>query len=123
MDREVLRIKSYLKIGLYSSLFFAVLKIVAELIKIPKSSPVEISVILLDFVMVAGLVYGISKRSRICAILFAVYFFTDRVYTQSLYPEASDFTMVYLLAFGVTQLQGLRGIFGYHRLLKKGAAF
>jgi DNA integrity scanning protein DisA with diadenylate cyclase activity len=117
-ELEILKIKSYLNIGLYSSIFFSAIKFVVLIYKIFRSSSGEILIIIFELIVVTLLLFGISKKSRICAVIFVAYFLADRIYTNSLYPTP-NYTMLYLIAFGVTQLQGLRGVFSYHRFLKK----
>jgi hypothetical protein len=75
---------------------------------------------LTDFVLIAGLTFGISRKSRTCALIMLVYF----VVSKSMFVAATgDIASAALGAiFAYFFFQGVRGAFAWHRLAKAPVA-
>jgi hypothetical protein len=75
---------------------------------------------LADAVLIAGLAFGISRRSRVCAVVMLVYFVASIVMLvarTTLYANAAvEAIFVYFY------IEGVRGAFAWHSLAKAGAA-
>lgn len=69
-----------------------------------------------DAILVAGLGFGIMKKSRVCAVIIFVYFLASKIYIWSLAGNVNGWWMalLFLYYFGA----GIQGTFTYHRLTK-----
>jgi len=68
---------------------------------------------LLDVVLLAGLTYGVFRRSRTCAILLFAFFLLNKIlmFMQSGTLAGAPLSLLVLLFFG----RGIVGTFQYHR--------
>lgn len=64
-----------------------------------------------------GMAWGIQKRSRTCAIIALVVFAVDAVLTVASAKGAAGYAMKVFIIIGL--IQGLRGCFQYHSLVRK----
>ena len=71
---------------------------------------------LLDVALVAGLAFGIYRKSRACAVVMFIYFLISKILVVVETGQASGLVMgVVFLYF---YWQGVVGTFAYHRLVK-----
>ena len=71
---------------------------------------------LLDVALVAGLAFGIYRKSRACAVVMFIYFLISKILVVVETGQASGLVMgVVFLYF---YWQGVVGTFAYHRLMK-----
>jgi hypothetical protein len=69
---------------------------------------------LLDVAVIAGLTFGIYRKSRACAIIMLVYFIGSKLLLWSETKSVSGLPMA--LIFGWFFFQGIRGTFTWHAL-------
>jgi hypothetical protein len=69
---------------------------------------------LLDVLLMAGLSFGIYKKSRICAVSLFVYFAASKVMMWVSMRSAAGLPLA--LVFGYFFYQGIMGTFAYHKL-------
>jgi serine/threonine-protein kinase len=72
---------------------------------------------LLDVALIAGLSYGIYRKSRVCAVLMLVYFVGAKIYMMSQGGQMSGLvlTLVFLYYYAL----GVHGTFQYHAWVKQ----
>lgn len=75
---------------------------------------------LLDVALILGLVFGIHKNSRSCAVLMFVYFIIARIVIIADTGKASGLPMAFV--FGYFFWQGIVGTLACHRLRKRDAS-
>ena len=68
---------------------------------------------LLDVLLIFGLIFGIYKKNRVCAILIFVYFVRSKVLIWKESASVSGLSVAVI--FGYYFLQGILGTFAYHR--------
>ncbi|MCK9689647.1 hypothetical protein [Scleromatobacter humisilvae] len=74
---------------------------------------------LLDVVFILGMAFGISRRSRVCAVLMLAYFALSK---YLIFRAAGQVSGVWLgLVFLYFYVQGVVGTFEYHKLHKARA--
>ena len=73
---------------------------------------------LIDVALVFGLVFGIYRKSRTCAVLMLLYFISAKIFiiSQTGKPSGIPLALVFIYFYW----QGVSGTFAYHRL--KGLA-
>ena len=75
-----------------------------------------------DLAIVFGLVFGIYKKSRICAVLMLIYFIVAQIYQmnliQSIGLSVSVFREFVFIVFVYFFLRGVIGTFQHHNLSK-----
>ena len=74
---------------------------------------------LLDVALIFGLAFGISRRSRTCAILLLIYFLISKFILLAQNPSASSVPMA--LVFIYFYVRAVIGTFRYHKALKAAA--
>jgi len=72
---------------------------------------------LLDVVLICGLVYGIYRKSRICAVLMLLYFIVSKIVI--IRETGSPAGLALALVFIYYYIQGVIGTFRYHNLLRR----
>jgi hypothetical protein len=98
--------------GLFT-LVFAILAMMGQ--KIPGVSPW----MLLDVAIIAGLGFGIYRKSRVCAVLMLVYFIASKIYmlTQTTSAGSIGMGVVFLYIY----FQATRATFAYHAFVREHA--
>lgn len=73
---------------------------------------------LVDVFLVAGLTWGIYRRSRFAAVAMIAYFVFSKVlmFAEGGKPSGAIWALLFLYLY----VQGARGTFQYHRLAKQG---
>ena len=74
---------------------------------------------LLDVALIFGLAFGISRRSRTCAILLLIYFLISKFILLVTNPSASSVPMA--LVFIYFYVRAVIGTFRYHKALRAAA--
>ena len=74
---------------------------------------------LIDAAIFAGLGFGISRNSRVCAVLALAFYLLEQWMMVS---NVSTFNGVMFVLFVVFFINGIRGTFAYHRLKHHPAA-
>ena len=74
----------------------------------------------LDVVLMAGLTFGLYRRSRVCAVVVLAYFVTSKI--MMLRAGGNPASLVSGFIFGYLYVQGVRGTFEYHRLRRRWQA-
>jgi hypothetical protein len=69
-----------------------------------------------DAMLIFGLSFGIYRKSRICAVLLLVYFILNTMVTWAERGVGPGLPVA--LIFGYCFIQGLRGTFAYHKIVK-----
>ena len=69
---------------------------------------------LLDVVLIFALAFGISRKSRACAVAMLIYFVASKIIMMVQTGHPSN--VVGLILFGWLFLQGVKGTFAYHEL-------
>jgi uncharacterized membrane protein YjgN (DUF898 family) len=69
---------------------------------------------LTDFLLIAGLAFGISRRSRVCALLMLAYFVISKV--MLIVRTGNVASLVVGALFAYFYFEGVRGTFAWHRL-------
>ena len=71
----------------------------------------------IDVVFILGLAFGISRKSRVCAVLMFCYFVLSKIILMRAPGQSGGIFMglVFLYYYGV----GVQGTFEYHRLRKR----
>lgn len=69
---------------------------------------------ILDAGLVFGLVFGIYKKSRTCAVLLLAYFVVSKIIVMIEAGRPSG--LIFSLIFGYYFWQGIAGTFAYHKL-------
>jgi serine/threonine-protein kinase len=72
---------------------------------------------LLDVLLMAGLSFGIYKKSRICAVALFAYFVASKVIMWVSMGNVAGLPLA--LVFGYFFYQGIRGTFAYQKLAKQ----
>ncbi|MBL8277757.1 MAG: hypothetical protein JNL93_13735 [Pelomonas sp.] len=75
---------------------------------------------LLDVALIFGLSFGIYKKSRTCAVVMLVYFVTSKIILMMEARAASG--LLVALVFGYFYVQGILGIFAFHKFKAAQAA-
>ncbi len=72
---------------------------------------------LTDVFLIAGLSYGIYRRSRVCAVVMLVYFVSSKILIVSETGQVSGLfvALVFLYFYG----QGVVGTFAYHKAVAR----
>jgi hypothetical protein len=74
----------------------------------------------IDVALMAGLTYGIYRKSRICAVLMFVYFVASKIMMAMDGSASGGFVMAAIFAWFYGQ--GMVGTFAYHKHLKRNEA-
>ena len=69
-----------------------------------------------DALFVFGMAFGISRKSRVCAVLMLLYFILSKYLLYKASGQASGF--LFGLVFLFFYVQGVLGTFEYHKLRK-----
>ena len=78
---------------------------------------------LLDVLLMAVLLVGLRRKSRICAVFLATYFIISKFMLAIHFsPSGSGAATAGIITFGVVFLNGARGIFAWHRQRKPEAS-
>jgi serine/threonine-protein kinase len=73
---------------------------------------------LVDVALIFGLAFGISRKSRTCAILMLVYFISAKIFIMSETGKPSGILLA--IVFIYYYWQGVSGTFAYHKLKQTG---
>jgi serine/threonine-protein kinase len=73
-----------------------------------------------DVVIMLGLVYGMYRKSRVCAVLIFLFFALNKIimWTESGSVSGLPLAVVFFWYYG----QAIRGTFAYHRIVGDAAA-
>ena len=71
---------------------------------------------LFDVALIAGLTYGIYRKSRTCAVLMLLYFIASKIFIMIETGKPTGLVLGILFAY--FYWQGVSGTFSYHRFLK-----
>lgn len=74
---------------------------------------------LVDVVLIFGLAYGISRKSRVCATTMFLYFLGSKIYIWSASGSASGLPLAFVFLYFF--YQGMAATFEYHKLQEAGA--
>ena len=74
---------------------------------------------LIDVALVFGLVFGIYRKSRTCAVLMLVYFISAKIFIMSETGKPSGIPLA--LVFVYFYWQGVVGTFAYHKIKRMAA--
>ncbi|WP_271814580.1 hypothetical protein [Clostridium beijerinckii] len=71
---------------------------------------------LLEVIIIFGLAFGISKKSRVCAIILFFYYIINKIII--LFSNGSLVGLAIMIFFTIEYFQGIRGTIHYHKNLK-----
>lgn len=70
---------------------------------------------LVDVVLIFGLAFGISKKSRICAIILFIYYILNKIF---MILSVNYGSLAIMVIFIIGYFKGIRGTIHYHKNLK-----
>jgi hypothetical protein len=71
---------------------------------------------LTDVALIAGLTFGIARKSRVCALVMMVYFVISKAMYVAQTGDILNAALGAILAY--LYFEGVRGAFAWHRLMK-----
>jgi serine/threonine-protein kinase len=104
-----------------ASIFSATITLIAILISMAGTQILGYTALeLVDVALIAGLGFGIYKKSRTCAVIMLIYFVSSKILIMIETGQPAGLVVGLLFAF--FYWQGVSGTFSYHKFMERQTA-